>query len=46
MTFTCREMQQAENKQSFQLEFVCHSPKQQTLNELLKFAMGKPCQKT
>ncbi len=46
MTFTCREMQQAENKGFFQLEFACHSHKQQTLNELLIFAMGKPCQKT
>ncbi len=46
MTFTCREMQQTENKQFFQLEIACHSHKQQTLNERLKFAMGKPCQKT
>lgn len=46
MTFTCREMQQAESKQFFRLEIVCQSHKQQTLNELLKFAMGKPCQKT
>ncbi len=46
MTFTCREMQRAESKQFFQLEFACRSHKQQTLNELLKFAMGKPCQKT
>ncbi len=45
MTFTCREMQQPENKQLFQLEIVGYSHKQQTLNELLKFAMGKQCQK-
>jgi hypothetical protein len=45
MTFTCREMQQTEIKRFFQLEFACHSHKQQTLNEVQKFAMGKPCQK-
>lgn len=43
MTFTCREMQRAENKGFFSLEFGCHSHKQQTLNELQKFAMGIPC---
>lgn len=45
MTFTYREMQQAENKRFFQLEFARHSHKQQTLNEVIIFAMGKPCQK-
>ncbi len=45
MTFTCREMQQTEIKRFFQLEFACHSHKQQTLNEVQKFAMGKLCQK-
>jgi len=45
MTFTCREMQQMENNGFFQLEFAGHSHKQQTLNEVLKFALGKQCQK-
>ncbi len=45
MTFAYREMQHAENKGFFQLEFACQSHTHRTLNELLKFAMGKPCQK-
>ncbi len=46
MTFAYREMQAAEMKRFFQLEFVCHSHTHRTLNEMVIFAMGTPCQKT
>ncbi len=45
MTFAYREMQHADIKGIFQLEFAGHSHTHRTLNELLKFAIGKPCQK-
>ncbi len=45
MTFAYREMQLADIKGIFQLEFAAHSHTHRNLNELLNFAMGKPCQK-
>ncbi|CUH41653.1 hypothetical protein RUA4292_02748 [Ruegeria atlantica] len=45
MTFAYREMQEAENKGFFQLEFASHSHTHRTLNEMTIFAMGTPCQK-
>ncbi len=44
--FAYREMQLIGNKEFFQLEIASQSHTHRTLNELLKFAMGKPCQKT
>lgn len=46
MTFACREMQRLEIAGFFRLEITCHSHKQQTINDLLAFVMGKSCQKT
>ena len=45
MTFAYREMQQQENKGFFQLEIAAHSHTHRTLNEVIIFAMGTPCQK-
>ncbi len=45
MTFAYREMQVAESKVIFQLEFADHSHTHRTLNEMKFFAMGTPCQK-
>ncbi len=45
MTFAYREMQATESKGIFQLEFAGHSHTHRTLNEMIIFAMGTPCQK-
>lgn len=44
--FAYREMQHAENKEVFRLEFALQFHTHQALNDLLTFVMGTPCQKT
>jgi len=45
MTFAYREMQHADLKGIFRLEFTAHSHTHRTVNKMLIFAMGKQCQK-
>ncbi|SMO40628.1 hypothetical protein SAMN06265380_101472 [Ruegeria faecimaris] len=45
MTFTCRELQCADNKGIFHLEFARQSHTHRTLNKVKKNAVGPQCQK-